>query len=141
MSRQQVKVLLIDDERSFCGLLKLNLEDSGRYMVCVETASEHAVATVRAFRPDVILLDIIMPGCGGKDIAHALSQDTVLSRIPIIYLTAALSRSDMERCDHTVDGRRCLVKPVQIVDVVQAITQAVEPTDTPPATRTYARAS
>jgi DNA-binding response OmpR family regulator len=69
------KVLLVDDEAGFTQLLKMNLEKSGGYEVMIENDSTQAFSTALEFEPDAIVLDVVMPGMNGKDLAdHLLSQ-------------------------------------------------------------------
>ena len=63
------KILLVDDEKSFTSLLKLNLEDTGDYEVHVENWAEDAYPAAQRFKPDLVLLDIIMPRMPGGDVA------------------------------------------------------------------------
>jgi CheY-like chemotaxis protein len=88
------KVLLIDDEEGFTRLLKMNLEKSGKYQVMVENNSMRAHSTARSFRPDVILLDVVMPGLDGGDLLARFNDDPDLHRVPVIMLTALVSRGD-----------------------------------------------
>ena len=59
------KILLVDDEAGFTQLLKMNLEKSGDFEVTIENDSTKAIATARSFQPDVVLLDVVMPGMDG----------------------------------------------------------------------------
>src|SRR5205809_734888 len=58
------RLLLVDDEEPFTRLVKLNLEQTGRYTVRIENDGAKALATAREFAPDLILLDVIMPDAG-----------------------------------------------------------------------------
>src|SRR5262249_33792659 len=89
------RLLLVDDEEAFGRLLKLNLEETGSYEVNVETDGTNAVATARAFQPDLILLDVVMPDTDGGTIGAAILADRELQNVPIIYLTAAISRKEL----------------------------------------------
>ena len=88
------KVLLIDDEEGFTRLLKMNLEKSGKYEVMVENNSMRAHSTARSFRPDIMLLDVVMPGLDGGDLLARFSDDPDLRGVPVIMLTALVSRGD-----------------------------------------------
>jgi CheY-like chemotaxis protein len=82
------RVLLVDDEKSFTNLLKLNLEDTGNYEVRVENWAEDALKAAREFKPDIVLLDIIMPRMPGGNVAMQLKEDPALKDTPVIFLTA-----------------------------------------------------
>ena len=85
------RVLLIDDEPDFTRLLRLSLESLGRYDVGEVNDPHAALAAARAFAPDVILLDVSMPGTDGGGLAAAFNNDAVLARVPVLFLTALVS--------------------------------------------------
>jgi CheY-like chemotaxis protein len=115
------KVLLVDDEKSFTNLLSLNLEQTGNYDVRVVNWSEDALSTAREFRPDVMLLDIIMPRMPGGNVVAQFEADAELKDIPIVFLTAAVQRSRLEEMDGIISGRPCLAKPASLEEIVAMI--------------------
>ena len=115
------RVLLVDDEKSFTSLLKLNLEDTGEYEVRVENWPEDAVKAAREFHPDIIFLDIIMPRLPGGDVAALLEADPELKEIPIVFLTAAVRKHQVEENDGIICDRPCLAKPSTMEEVIAAI--------------------
>jgi CheY-like chemotaxis protein len=82
------RVLLIDDEREFTDLLNSTLELHEDYEVCVENLPHRALETARNFKPDVVVLDIVMPEVDGGAVHAQFKADAALKHIPIIYLTA-----------------------------------------------------
>jgi CheY-like chemotaxis protein len=121
------KVLLVDDEKSFTTLLKLNLEQTGRFEVHVANWGEDAVPAAREFRPDVVLLDIIMPRMPGGNVVAEFDADPVLKNIPIIFLTAAVQRSRLEEMDGIISGKPCLSKPASVDEIVAMIEKQLQP--------------
>ena len=115
------KVLLVDDEKSFTNLLQLNLEQTGHYDVRVVNVSEDALPTAKEFKPDIVLLDIIMPRMPGGNVVAQLEADAALKTTPIIFLTAAVRRSRVEEMDGMVSGKPCLPKPASMDDIVAMI--------------------
>src|SRR5215218_8711599 len=93
------KILLVDDEKSFTNLLKLNLEQIGRYEVRVVNWSEDALPAAKEFKPDIMLLDIIMPRMPGGNVVAQFEADPELKDTPIVFLTAAVQRSRVEEMD------------------------------------------
>jgi len=85
------RILLIDDEPSFTRALKLHLEKSGAYEVTEENRGEIALETARRFKPDLILLDVMMPDVDGGEVASETRSDAKLKNTPIVILTAALA--------------------------------------------------
>jgi CheY-like chemotaxis protein len=115
------RILLVDDEKSFTTLLKLNLEETGNYEVRVENWPEDAVAAVREFKPDLVLLDIIMPRLPGGNVASLIDDDPEIKGTPIVFLTAAVRRSQVEDHDGIICDHPCLAKPATLNDVVAMI--------------------
>jgi DNA-binding response OmpR family regulator len=90
------KVLVIDDEAPIRLLCRVNLE--AEKMDVIEAADgPSGVEKAREERPDVILLDVMMPGLDGWRVAEELLQDDRTSRIPIIFLTARAEFRDRAR--------------------------------------------
>jgi CheY-like chemotaxis protein len=83
-------VLLVDDDPTVIKLVRVLLEDA-QYRVHVATGDD-AMSTAQAVQPDVILLDVRMPGIGGVGISHLLRDDPNTGNIPIVALTADLAR-------------------------------------------------
>src|ERR1700693_186379 len=85
------RILVIDDEPGFTRLLKLVLK---RYDIREENDSTRAFETARSFHPDLILMDVIMPGLDGGHLAAKWRADAVLKHVPIVFLTAVVSRNE-----------------------------------------------
>jgi|ERR1051325_4746693 CheY-like chemotaxis protein len=115
------KVLLVDDEKSFTNLLQLNLEQTGRYEVRVVNWAEDALPTARQFKPDIVLLDIIMPRMPGGNVVAQFEADPDLSNTPIVFLTAAVQRSRVAEMDGIISGRPCIAKPASVEEIVAMI--------------------
>ena len=119
------KVLVVDDDVPLAESMKLILEDTGNFEVCVETDSIAALSTARKFQPDVILLDIVMPGLDGGDVSAQLQQDPFLSSVPVIVVTALVANSEAG-LDDGIDsgGQMMIAKPVQFDKLLDAIETA-----------------
>lgn len=104
------KILVVDDESGFTRLMKIALP---RYEIREENDSQRALATAREFRPDLILLDVIMPGLDGGDLAAQFSEDVVLRQIPIVFLTAIVSTGEAGKTARQIGGYPFLAKPVR----------------------------
>ena len=116
------RVLLVDDEISFTSVVKINLETTGNYEVGVENDSSKAIDTAQSFQPDIIILDIVMPGMDGGDLKRKISSTPELEGIPILFVTALASPD--EASGHPVvrspDGAM-LAKPVTTEVLVDTI--------------------
>jgi DNA-binding response OmpR family regulator len=87
------KILLIEDDADLFALLKYNLEKEGFTMTGQQTG-KGAIELCRQVRPDLILLDIMLPDSDGLDICKGIRKDTDLAAIPVIFLTARASETD-----------------------------------------------
>jgi DNA-binding response OmpR family regulator len=87
------KILVVEDDSDLFSLLKYNLEKEGFALSGLQTG-RGAVELCRQVRPDLILLDIMLPDSDGLDICKAIRKDPDLSATPIIFLTARASETD-----------------------------------------------
>ncbi len=93
MSRQlKPRILAVDDEPGVGALLSRIFEETGRYHITVEGDPFRAVERARAVRPDVLLIDINMPGKTGIEIAMQLRAEPWLRYRPIIFFTGLTTR-------------------------------------------------
>lgn len=129
------RILAIDDEPSFTRLLKLNLEATGRYVVEVETDPAQAVKTALAFRPNLILLDVMMPGIDGGDLVNLLCRNDVLRKVPVIFLTATVRRVEVDASHGIIGGYRFLSKPIALPELLECLDDHFE--DHPVAVRAH----
>jgi len=90
------KILVIDDEPEITEIVETFLSENG-FQVATENDPHAAVKKAKAFKPDVILLDIMMPGVDGYDICQALKKDPAFANIPVIFLTGKDRTDDMGR--------------------------------------------
>jgi two-component system, OmpR family, alkaline phosphatase synthesis response regulator PhoP len=88
------KILLVDDEEDILNLVKYNLEREG-YKVEGVTTGEMAVRNARDSVPDLILLDLMLPGMDGLDVCRILKNDKNTAKIPVVMLTAKGEDSDI----------------------------------------------
>ncbi len=88
------KILIVEDEQDIIELLTYNLEQEG-YIVYFATSGEEALPMANQKSPDLILLDLMLPGVDGLEVCRNLKQDTATRNIPIIMLTAKGEDSDI----------------------------------------------
>jgi DNA-binding response OmpR family regulator len=86
MTRKSHKILVIDDEPEITDIVKAFLTNAG-YQVKVENSPVNAVETARSFKPDLILLDIMMPVMDGYEVCSAIKSNADLSNAPVLFLT------------------------------------------------------
>ena len=118
------KVLIIDDEVFFCRAIKKNLEVNDEFQVLTATRGDEGIHAAKEERPDVILLDIMMPGMSGTEVTDALLADPVTRSIPIIYVTAIVNEDDIQRGAGIAGGKDIIAKPVKINELIEKINAA-----------------
>ena len=117
----QIRLLIIDDEISFTRLLKLNLENTGKYTVQVENAGQNGLAVARDFNPDLIFLDVMMPGMDGGVLAARMRENHILKNTPIVFLTAAVQQKEIDSRGGVIGGFPYLAKPVDLEEIMACI--------------------
>jgi DNA-binding response OmpR family regulator len=113
------RILIVDDEASIRLICRINLAASG--WKCDEADNgEEAVERIRNERPDVVLLDVMMPVRDGWLVAEDIAGDPTISDLPIVFLTARTERRDRERA-HSLGAVGYLTKPLNPVGLSAAI--------------------
>ncbi len=113
------RVLVIDDEAPIRLLCRVNLEAEG--MEVLEAADgPTGLQAARDERPDVVLLDVMMPGLDGWQVAQRLLEDDETSEIPIIFLTARAEFSDRAR-GLDIGGVDYVTKPFNPIDLAPLV--------------------
>jgi CheY-like chemotaxis protein len=93
-------------------LLQHYLAQMGGYEVLTENLPHNALSAARFFNPDMILLDVNMPGKDGGEVASDFRADPIFSHVPILFLTSLVSSAEAGKREITRGTRRFLAKPV-----------------------------
>ncbi len=120
------RILIIDDEQDLCRVVKLNLERTKQYEVFFATDGRSGIEIARNQRPDLILLDIRMPGMSGGEIAEELLDDPSTGTIPIIFLTALVKKDEVAKQSGYISGRPFIAKPVTTQDLIKRIEEELK---------------
>jgi len=115
------RILVVDDEPAFTRMIKLNLEQTGRYEVRTENLGRKTIEAAREFRPDLILLDVMMPGMLGSEIAAQLQADPELRAIKFVFLTAVVTKEEALRSNSQIGGHTFLAKPISADDLCRVV--------------------
>ncbi len=102
-------ILVIDDEVTTLRSLKRTLEND--YQVAIAGSAENAFAYLKEHRPDLILLDYMMPGLDGKQTLMKLRDNPITKKIPVIFLTAMSDADTVKEC-LKMDTQGYLPKPI-----------------------------
>ena len=114
------RILIVDNDTNATHLVRILLEKTGQYLVLEENNSTRAHSSARIFRPDLILLDVVMPIRDGGEIAAQIRADPELQNTLIIFLTALVTPSEVKAGVH-IDGHPFLAKPVNIQELISTI--------------------
>jgi DNA-binding response OmpR family regulator len=115
------RILVVDDEPNITRMLKLVLEQTGRYDVRTENLGIKAFEAAREFRPDLMLLDVMMPGMLGSEIAAQMQTDAELSSIKILFLTALVTKEEEAKSTGQIGGQIFLAKPISADELCAVI--------------------
>jgi CheY-like chemotaxis protein len=119
-AKEKPCILMIDDSRDFTRTAKLGLERTGRYSVSEENEPARAHQTAQRVKPDLVLLDIVMPETDGGEVAARIESDPTLHRTPVVFLTALVTKAEA-RSGLEIQGHPFLAKPISIPELVAGI--------------------
>jgi len=121
MKPEKKRILVVDDQVSNTRLMKLSLEQTNDYVVREENDALAAPAAADEFQPDLILMDVMMPGMDGGELAACLRGNPKLKGVPIVFLTAAITKAEIAENGELRGGYPFLAKPVVLADVVACL--------------------
>ena len=119
MASNEPLILCVDDDPDILGLLEMTLDTEGYRVMTASNGGEALKAAVAA-RPDLILLDYMMPGMNGIELASRLQQHPVTDHIPIVFLTAVTDEGEKARA-FSVGAVGYLFKPVDLGTLKAAV--------------------
>ncbi len=122
---RKTKILVIDDEETIGKVVKLNLERTGRYEVFAATTGQEGIRVAKEEKPDLVLLDIYMPGMSGPEVAENLADNPSTKEIPIVFLTGVVTSQDVEANRGMIGGRKFIAKPITTKDLVAGIQSVI----------------
>ena len=119
------RILVVDDEPNLSELVRLFLVKTKRFEVRTENRSGNVLAATREFRPELILLDVDMPGLDGGEIAREIEADPILRGVPILFFTSLISQAEAGTHPVMRGGMRFLAKPLNPKVLINAIDQVM----------------
>ncbi len=123
----KAKILIIDDEEDICNFSKSILERTGKYEVVVSTKPMTGVNLARVNKPDLILLDIVMPEMDGSKVAEYLLHNDITKNIPIAFLTSIVKEKEVTDNSGMIGGRPYISKPVTAPELVSRVEMILNP--------------
>ena len=91
------KILLVEDEKDIQTIAQISLEEIGKFTVKYCSSGKEALGVAETFVPDLILLDMMMPGMDGIATLQALRQNPATKNIPVIFMTAKVQTNEVDK--------------------------------------------
>jgi len=124
---EKKRILVVDDRASDSRLMKLCLEQTNDYVVREENDARAALSTAEDFKPHLILLDIMMPGMGGGELAACFQASPKLGKVPIVFLTALITKKEAEANGGRIGGFPFLAKPIVLSEAIDCLRRQLSP--------------
>ena len=124
------KILVVDDDQSLLFLLEKRLTKEG-YSVATAENGYDAIALAKSQCPDLIILDLVMPGMEGSEVSTRLKEDPKTANIPIIFLTALISKEQEERKKHIIANNIFVAKPFDAEDLLGQVRNLLQLSSSP----------
>ena len=121
------QVLIVDDDADIRDVARLSLELVGGWTVFVAESGVDAIEQAKSRLPDVILLDIMMPGIDGLETLQRLTDKQTTSHIPVIFFTAMAQTGERQRLEAT-RARGLIAKPFDPLTLGNSIEAILEAT-------------
>lgn len=119
-----IKLLHVEDDADIREIAKLSLELSGEFEVTQCASGPEALIQVRQFTPDVILLDMMMPGMTGKETLAHIRQLPGLAKTPAVFMTARAQASELDEL-RAIGAAEVISKPFDPMSLGEQIKTAI----------------
>jgi DNA-binding response OmpR family regulator len=103
--------------------VRQGLEETGNYEVRVENDATRGLAAAREFRPDLIILDVIMPDVDGGELAAAIRTDTALKDTPLLFLSSVMDAETAAKRGNRIGTTPVLTKPTTLAELTGRVEQ------------------
>jgi len=117
--------MIVDDEEDFLKITKINLEETDKYEVMTLSDGKDVIKQVQEFKPNIILLDILMPKIDGVETCKMLNENAAGKEIPIITLSALDTDKDRLMM-YKLGVVDFLVKPIEKTELIAKIEKALQ---------------
>ncbi|MFY8117609.1 MAG: response regulator [Roseateles sp.] len=114
------RVMCIEDDEDIRLLLELSLRDLGGYELLCCAGGEEGLRSAPEFRPQLVLLDVMMPGLSGPETLQALRRLPGMEQVPVVFLTAKAMPAELERLLN-LGATGLIVKPFEALTLAQDI--------------------
>ncbi len=121
---EKKKILIIDDEIEFVDMISMRLQASGYNVVAVYDG-DSVLNKVRSEKPDLIILDVMLPKADGYQVCELIKKDPIVSKIPIVVLTAKDPSREVDDIRKT-GVEDCFIKPFDPKQLLAKIKQLIK---------------
>lgn len=119
------KVLLVDDDTELLELMNKVIEDDGRFEVRIATNGFDAGMMVKEYRPDVIVLDVMLPDINGKEVCHRVRADSTLEEVRILCISGMIEEDKIQEL-RLAGADDFLSKPFEIEELIDRMCQLMD---------------
>jgi len=121
---EKKRILMVHDLPSDSQLVKRYLEQARGHLVMEENDALAALDTAGRFQPDLVILDVLRPGMDGGELAARLQESPRLKAVPVVFLTAKVTREQADDVGGRIGNHRFLAKPI-ILTQAKCVTQCL----------------
>jgi DNA-binding response OmpR family regulator len=119
---EKPRILIVDNNCQFARSARLVLDQSGKYVACSVVDPRRALETARSFKPDLVIVDLIMPQEDGIEVATQLEADWALHGVPMVFLTSLITAEEAKD-GRRIYGRPLLPKPTSSSELIEIVEQ------------------
>ena len=119
---EKPRILIVDNNSRFARNARLFLDQSGKYIACTVIDPRRALESARSFKPDLVLVDLVMPQEDGPEVAAQLESDWALHGVPIVFLTSLITAEEAKD-GRRIYGYRIVPKPTNSSELIAIIEQ------------------
>src|SRR6266704_1628250 len=121
---EKPRILIVDNSSQFARNARLLLDQSGKYVACSVVDPRRALEPARSFKPDLVLVDLIMPHADGPEVAAQLEADWALQGVPIVFVTTLITPEEA-RDGRRINGHGIVAKPARRSDLLRIVEESL----------------
>ncbi len=117
------RIMVVDDEPAISQVIKSLLEKIGDFEVREENNPLAALRSIAIYKPELVLMDIMMDKKSGPDIVQEMKDSPLLCSTPVVFLTGVVDQQDVENNSGVIGGHPFLSKPIEVQQLIQTVRQ------------------
>jgi two-component system, OmpR family, response regulator len=121
---EKPRILIVDNNSQFARSARLALNGSEKYVACSVIDPRRALESARSFKPDLALVDLVMPQEDGPEVAAQFEADWALHGVPIVFVTTLITPEEA-RDGRRVNGHRIVAKPARRSDLLRIVEESL----------------